>query len=67
MPAQPVIAELLETLSERMPLARAAGWDPVGLQLGDPAAPVARLALCHEVTESVVAALEAAPLDLLLC
>jgi dinuclear metal center YbgI/SA1388 family protein len=67
LPPDPAIAELLETLSERMPLARAAGWDPVGLQLGDPAAPVARLAVCHEVTESVVAALERAPVELLIC
>ncbi len=39
----------------------AAGWDPVGLQIGDAAASVESIAVCHEVTEGVVAALESAP------
>lgn len=43
----------------------AAGWDPVGLQIGDAAASVESIAVCHEVTESVVAALELAPVDLI--
>jgi len=59
------IAEVLEALGRRAPWKKAAGWDPVGLQLGDPAAPVQRSALCHEVTESIVDALEAEPVDLL--
>lgn len=33
---------------------KAAAWDPVGLQIGDPAAVVESVAVCHEVTESVV-------------
>ena len=49
-----------------MPLEKAAGWDPVGLQLGDPEAPAGALAVCHEVTDAVVAALEADPVDLLI-
>lgn len=43
----------------------AAGWDPVGLQIGDAAASVESIAVCHEVTEGVVAALESAPVDLI--
>lgn len=42
----------------------AAGWDPVGLQVGDATATVESMAVCHEVTEAVVAALESAPVDL---
>lgn len=45
---------------------RAAAWDPVGLQLGDPAAPVGRVAVCHEVTERVVEFLIGEPPDLAL-
>lgn len=33
---------------------KAAGWDPVGLQIGDPSAPANRVAVCHEVNERVV-------------
>lgn len=64
MSAPPRIAELLEALGRRAPWASAAGWDPVGLQLGDPEAPVRRAAVCHEVTDEVAAALEAEPADL---
>lgn len=35
-------------------LGKAASWDPVGLQFGDPDAVVARVAVCHEVTPEVV-------------
>jgi dinuclear metal center YbgI/SA1388 family protein len=37
----------------------------VGLQLGDPEAPARTVALCHDVTEAVVEALEREPVDLL--
>ncbi len=59
------IREVLGALGERAPWATAAGFDPVGLQLGDPRRGVRTVALCHEVTPAVVAALEAAPADLL--
>jgi dinuclear metal center YbgI/SA1388 family protein len=59
------IRDLLEVLARRAPWGKAAGWDPVGLQLGDPEAPVRRTALCHEVTEPVVRAVETDPVDLL--
>ena len=52
-------------LGDRAPWAKAGGWDPVGLQIGDPSAKVERVALCHEVTEDVVARLEDQPVDLL--
>jgi len=60
------IADLLARLGERIPFGKAADWDPVGLQLGDAHAPVERVAVCHEVTERIVAELEQAPVDLLI-
>lgn len=65
MAATPTVAQWLAALAERAPEARAAAWDPVGLQLGDPDAPVRRVAACHEVTEDLVARLESDPVDLL--
>lgn len=59
------VGDAIEALGERAPFEKAAGWDPVGLQLGDPGAPARRVGVCHEVTERVVAAVEAAPVDLL--
>ena len=59
------IAEILTALAARAPFERAAEWDPVGLSLGDPRAPVRRIGVCHEVTEAVVAEVERAPVDLL--
>ena len=59
------VAGFLDALGRRAPLEKAAAWDPVGLQLGDASARVERVALCHEVTEDVVARLEQAPVDLL--
>ena len=48
------------------PWARAAGWDAVGLQVGDASAEVTSVAVCHEVTEAVTAAVESDPVDLLI-
>lgn len=46
------VSELLTLLS---PLTeRAAQWDKVGLQLGDPAAEVSTIGVCHEVTSEVI-------------
>ena len=59
------VARVLDALEQRAPRSRAAAWDPVGLQLGDPAEGVERIGLCHEVTEAVVAEAESAGLDLL--
>ena len=60
------IAELLAALAERVPLEKAASSDPVGLQAGDPSARARRVGLCHEVSDSVLLALEREPVDLLI-
>ena len=60
------VADVLDHLDVISPLGKAAGWDPVGLQLGDPAAPVARVGVCHEVTAEVLDAVEADRVDLLI-
>ena len=59
------VADLAATIAKRTQPDHAASWDPVGLQLGDPESQVESVAVCHEVTEAVVAALEAHPVDLL--
>ncbi|NNC92659.1 MAG: Nif3-like dinuclear metal center hexameric protein [Acidimicrobiia bacterium] len=59
------VGDVVELIGRAAPWAKAAGWDPVGLQLGDPAGSASRIAVCHEVTETVVAAIEADPVDLL--
>lgn len=48
------LGSLAARLSQITRSDRAASWDPVGLQLGDPAAEVGEVAVCHEVTETVV-------------
>ena len=59
------IGAILGALEGLMPPAKAASWDPVGLQLGDADAAAHRVGVCHEVTEAVVDAAEAESLDLL--
>ncbi|MDH3518686.1 MAG: Nif3-like dinuclear metal center hexameric protein [Acidimicrobiia bacterium] len=59
------VGAFLGRLGTALPLEKAAGWDPSVLQLGDPSARVDRVGVCHEVTEDVVAAVEADPVDLL--
>lgn len=59
------VGDVLAALGRTAPWDKAAGWDPVGLQLGDAATPVERAAVCHEVTEEVMAVVEADPPDLL--
>ncbi len=58
------VAELAGALAEITRPEHAATWDPVGLQLGDPNAPVESIAVCHEVTEDVLDALSQRPADL---
>ena len=48
------VGDFARLLAATLHLDKAAGWDPVGLQLGDPAAPVVKAAVCHEVTPAVV-------------
>lgn len=59
------VADVVAALGAVAPLAKAAGWDPVGLQLGDDDAAASRVAVCHEVTEAVVARAVADAVDLL--
>jgi dinuclear metal center YbgI/SA1388 family protein len=61
----PTVAALVSSLAERTRPESAASWDPVGLQLGDPAGRADTVAVCHEVTEGVVNAVESAPVDLI--
>src|SRR5262245_38477028 len=58
------VGEVVAALAARTHPERAAAWDAVGLQVGDPAAPVRTVAVVHEVTESITGRLEADPVDL---
>ncbi len=51
------IADFLGQLGEIAPFNKAASWDPVGLQLGDPDRDLDVVAVCHEVTHDVLGAL----------
>lgn len=59
------IAAVIDALGGRIPWSRAAGWDPVGLQVGDRAEAVGRVGVCHDVTASVLAAADHAGVGLL--
>jgi dinuclear metal center YbgI/SA1388 family protein len=61
----PIVAGIVSALAERTRPESAASWDPVGLQLGDLSAQANSVAVCHEVTEEVVAEVEKQPVDLL--
>ncbi|MGH8928088.1 MAG: Nif3-like dinuclear metal center hexameric protein [Acidimicrobiia bacterium] len=61
----PTVASLLVELATWAPGDKAAGWDPNGLQIGDGSAEVTNLAVCHEATDSVVAAAIDREVDLL--
>ena len=60
------VAEILAGLDLIAPFAKAGGWDPVGLQLGDPAGAATSIGVCHEVTARVVEEALEAQLDLLI-
>lgn len=60
------VVATLEELSASIPWDQAADWDVSGLTLGDPHQMVRTAAVCHEVTASVVEALEREPVDLLI-
>lgn len=65
--AQPMatVSDVLSRLDEAVPAASSASWDPAGLQLGDAAAPVRSVGVCHEVTPAVTAEAESSRPDLL--
>lgn len=47
------VADIVDRLALVTRPEKAAVWDPVGLQIGDPTARVDRVAVCHEVTQPV--------------
>lgn len=59
------VSEVLSSLDQAAPAAAAASWDAAGLQLGDPTDQVETIAVCHEVTETVVEEVVSARPDLL--
>ena len=61
----PTVAAVVDALQSRINPDTAAPWDPVGLQLGEPAATADVIGVCHEVTEAVVERIEENPVDLL--
>ncbi len=50
------VSEYVARLNAVVPFVKAAAWDETGLQVGDPTADVARVGVCHEVTDSVIEA-----------
>ena len=65
IPAVTTVAEIQNALERLAPSSKAAGWDPVGLQIGDPGAAVSRIAVCHEVTGAIVERVLEDEIDLL--
>lgn len=54
------VSEVIVALEAIAPFDKAAGWDAVGLQVGDPRAEAGSVAVCHDATPAVVdAAIEA--------
>ena len=54
------VGDVLGELDQVAPFDKAAGWDAVGLQVGDPTADATKVAVCHDATPAVVdAAIEA--------
>jgi dinuclear metal center YbgI/SA1388 family protein len=62
----PTVGEIIEALFDKAPACLAAEGDNVGLQVGDPAAPVGRILLAVDVTPGTIAAAEEASAELLL-
>lgn len=61
----PSVNDIAFALAARTSPEETPDWDPAGLQLGDPDAPVSTVGVCHEVTEEVAARAEESPVDLL--
>lgn len=60
------VSDALGMLAGAVSWRRAAGWDPVGLQVGDPDAPVSKVGVCHDVTAGVLDAASHAEVDLVI-
>jgi hypothetical protein len=52
------VADAVAALGRTAPWGKAGGWDPVGLQLGDPHATVSSIAVAHELTEAFIAGVD---------
>jgi dinuclear metal center YbgI/SA1388 family protein len=62
----PSVRAVLDDLGRTVSWSKAAGWDPVGLQVGDLDATVDRIGVCHDVTAGVLDAADAAAVGLLI-
>jgi dinuclear metal center YbgI/SA1388 family protein len=60
------VAEVAAAIATSIQFDKAAGWDPVGLQLGDPRAVVHQVAVCYEVTPEIVRRLVDAKVDMVI-
>jgi dinuclear metal center YbgI/SA1388 family protein len=49
-----LVQDLVGAIDAAIDLTRAASWDRVGLQIGDPVAAVGRVGVCHELTPDAV-------------
>ena len=58
------VGDVLDEIDRRVPFRTAAGWDAVGLQLGDLRRSVSAVAVAHEITGSVVEDILARGVDL---
>lgn len=58
------VGYITQQLASAFSLSKAAGWDPVGLEFGDPSAEANKIAVCHEVTPQIVEQLIGAGVDL---
>jgi len=58
-----LVRDLVRTIDESIDLTRAASWDQVGLQIGDPRADVGQVGVCHELTPMSVDAVIAEGID----
>jgi dinuclear metal center YbgI/SA1388 family protein len=58
------VADAVSLLNRSFNIGKAAGWDPVGLQLGDLQAEAGSVAVCHEITPTVAGELLAQRVDL---
>ena len=58
------VGDILEAIDRRAPFRTAAGWDAVGLQIGDHERPVSMVAVVHELTGMVMERVLAHRVDL---
>lgn len=59
------VAQVTKRLADAIPLSKAAAWDSVGLQVGDPQAAASVVGVCHEVSSDVINAAAAAKVGVL--